>query len=80
MNKMFVDSTTYYSSSSILFMDTWMVFYWVWWIIWVLFVGMFYVKILCGCIIRLFILVGMFVLMFLGFFVIFVFGSFGIRM
>lgn len=45
-------------------MNNWMFFFWVWWVVWLLFVGLFLVCILCGCIICQFVL-GMLIILFI---------------
>lgn len=44
-----------------------MVFYWVWWIVVILFVGFFFVRVFCGCMVCEFVLGVMFVLVMMCF-------------
>lgn len=61
-------------------MNTWIFFYWGWWISWVSFVGMFIVRILCGRIVGE-VIKGVFIVFILfGFFYFIVLGFFGIKM
>ena len=75
-----VDSRTMYGSHNKMFMDSWTIFYWGWWVSWAPFVGMFIARISRGRTVRS-VITGAFIAPTLfGFLWLCVWGSLGIKM
>lgn len=64
-----------YGCEDEIWMYGWIVFYWVWWILWLLFVGMFIVCVFEGCIICEFLIVVLFVFIVVIIFWMFIYGG-----